>query len=569
MSNEYAPPSNLKANPGRDEKALLDRLDDLQKEGDRVKASWVREADLQRDLDLYRGKVKANGSDDLYFDCNFLGAFIDRMVAQLTDNRPIMRVDNKKSGMRKVASGLEKIVHAVWSESDVQREIFKMAHNAAITRSAGMYTGYDSVKDQPVVELLRCSQLTVDPSVLEAGLIDRAAEYVAIERILPIAELKQKYGARGSLVTPDVTISDNPKDHKKSFMSPITDYLGGKPSSRDAIPRARVWEWFVNDRQTGPDGVRLFPAYRRIVRTKDVVLWDGPNPLWDGMIPVDWFDWSVDPEHPWGHSEPARLRRLQLSFNQLMDGLVENQLLTNFITVTGDADAMTPEAWKALERIKSSLIVRKTNRNATLTVTPPPSFGTDKIMIAKQLFTYAQVLTGVMDVTLGDAPGSLQSGLAIEGLQEGANLMTRARASRLEDFVGRVGQKLLSRVMQFVPSDRVFHIFGPTAEAIDYAFNRSELFVNDDGSRLTSQEIRDTMRYMRFQVVPGSSAPGARIARARMMAELMKMGAASRKRVLQAADFPDPDEMIKEAAEDMKNNPAAQLMAKQGGGGGM
>ncbi|MBP6789393.1 MAG: hypothetical protein KA170_17515, partial [Candidatus Promineofilum sp.] len=517
------------------EQCLLKALDAIADEACRVKDHWVKDTDLTRDLDLYRGKLKGN-ADDRYFDCNFVGAFIDRMVAQLTDNRPIIRLENRKAGISKVARSVEKVIQCVWDESKVQRGLFKLANNAAVNRSAGLYTGFDTDLNTPNVELLRIGQVLIDPNVVESGQVD-SAEYVRIERVMTLSEIRAKFPGRGALVKSDVNVSTIGQEPKKR--TSMLDAFRQTTVSKDTIPRARVYEWFIQDRQTADDGTRLFPSYRRIICSDDVVLWDGPNPFWDGRIPVDWFDWMVDPEHIWGHSESARLRKMQLAFNQLIDGLVENQLLTNIISVVGDADALPPEQWKKLQNIKSSLLLQKKNRNSTLTVTPPAPFGQDKIQIARSIFTYAQLLTGVTDVTLGDAPGSLQSGLAIEGLQEGANLMTRARASRLEDLMARVGQKLIARVFQFVTSDRVFTMVGPTAEAVAYAMARAELFVDDAGQPMTPAAQREALRFMRFSVLPGSSAPGSRLARARMMAELVKLGAASRRDVLLAADFQD------------------------------
>lgn len=543
------------------EQCLLKALDDIADEACRVKDHWVKDTDLTRDLDLYRGKLKGN-ADDRYFDCNFVGAFIDRMVAQLTDNRPIIRLENRKAGISKVARSVEKVIQCVWDESKVQRGLFKLANNAAVNRSAGLYTGFDTDLNTPNVELLRIGQVLIDPNVVESGQVD-SAEYVRIERVMTLSEIRAKFPGRGALVKSDVNVSTIGQEPKKR--TSMLDAFRQTTVSKDTIPRARVYEWFIQDRQTADDGTRLFPSYRRIICSDDVVLWDGPNPFWDGRIPVDWFDWMVDPEHIWGHSESARLRKMQLAFNQLIDGLVENQLLTNIISVVGDADALPPEQWKKLQNIKSSLLLQKKNRNSTLTVTPPAPFGQDKIQIARSIFTYAQLLTGVTDVTLGDAPGSLQSGLAIEGLQEGANLMTRARASRLEDLMARVGQKLIARVFQFVTSDRVFTMVGPTAEAVAYAMARAELFVDDAGQPMTPAAQREALRFMRFSVLPGSSAPGSRLARARMMAELVKLGAASRRDVLLAADFQDPDEMLKRAQEDAGQNPVFQAMAKKEG----
>lgn len=543
------------ADQSEDEKVLLRKLSNLRDEAEEFKKRVLRSPDgcgAEDDLKLYRGEV---GPKDRFFDGNFVQAFIDRMVAQLTDNRPTLRVEHRKVGLKVMSKVLEKCIHAVWQESDLQRQAYKMCHNAAITRSSGVYTGYDPTLDDIYFEVLTQDQVLCDPIVNEAGLIDRG-EYVFIRRVKPVSELKMRFPGRGAQVKSDSALIQ-PSRGTRTVDSPVTDLVksGGVKVTTDAISRAEVWEGFIKDRQQDLSGKFLFPTYRHIIHTKEIILSDTPLAYWDGRIPIDWFDWAVDPEHPWGISAPSLMRRLQLSFNQVMDGTVENTLISNFIQVIGDHDAIDDKRWKDLQKIRSTLILRKTGQNKNITILPPPVYGSDKVMLAKTLFNFAQLLMGVTDVTMGESPGSLQSGLAIEGLQESANLMTRARASRLEDFFTRVGNKALARILQFMTSDRVFSFLGPTGEAFEYAVKRGEMFMNDDGKPLSDAERREVFKYMRFSVLPGSSAPGTRARRAEMMTKLNAIGAASRKMVLQAADFPDPDQMLKEAEDDFKNFP--------------
>lgn len=549
----------------KEESKLIDYCTSLRQEGEDFKKKYAPEDEDKDALSLYRGKYRPQGREQ-YFSCDFVQAFIDRMVAQLTDNRPILRIEHRKMGLKDTAKALEKVMYAVWQESDVQRQTYKMCHNAGIRRSAGFYIGYD--QQDPTIELLMKDQVVMDPQVVESALLHKA-EYLSIERIKPVEELKQKFPGRGALVKADDILYGNMKGGNL-MKSPVTTLLqmgSKKTTGKSIIPRAKVWEVFLVDRSQSPDGKALFPCGRRVIHTSDVVLWDGPNPYWDGQIPVDWFDWSVDPEHPWGISAPMQLKRLQLAFNEILDGTVTNQVLSNFITVTGTHDALTPDQWNNLKKITNSLILRTNALNKPVTITPPPQFGLDKMQIARQLFTYAQLLTGVTDVTLGDQPGSLQSGQAIEGLQEAANLMTRARASRLEDFYKRMGAKLTSRILQFWTSDRVFHMLGPTGAAIDYAVNRSELFIDPVTSLPVKPEVRkEALKDLRFAILPGSSAPGTRARRAEMMVRLHAMGAASRKMVLEAADYPDPDKMLEEAEADFAKFPPPGWVKKKGDG---
>ncbi len=553
---DYTPPIDTKlGDQSEDEKVLLKKLKSLRQEAMDHKKRVLKRVDGSTeddDIKLYRGEV---GPKDRFFDGNFVQAFIDRMVAQLTDNRPTLRVEHRKVGLKTMAKVLEKAIHAVWQESDLQRQSYKMCHNAAVKCSSGIYTGYDPTVDDIYFEVLRQDQVLCDPVVNEAGLIDRG-EYVFIRRVKPLSELKVRFPGRGALVKPDSSLVQANRG-AKVVDSPITDLVksDGVKTTSDAVARAEVWEGFIKDRQQSLDGKFLFPTYRHIIHTADLVLSDTPLMYWDGRIPIDWFDWAVDPEHPWGISAPSLMRHLQLSFNQVMDGTVENTLISNFIQVVGDYDALDDRRWKELQKIRSSIILRKQGQNKAINILPPPVYGADKVTLAKTLFNFAQLLMGVTDVTLGESPGSLQSGVAIEGLQESANLMTRARASRLEDFFSRVGNKAIARILQFMTSDRVFSFIGPTGEAFEYAVTRQEMFLGDDKKPLSEADRRDVFRYMRFSVLPGSSAPGTRARRAEMMMKLQAIGAASRKMVLQAADFPDPDQMLKEAEDDFQKFP--------------
>lgn len=547
----------------REEDKLIAYLKELKEESAESKKKHAPDADDKSSLELYRGNYQPKGRD-AYFSCDFIQAFIDRMVAQLTDNRPILRVEHRKVGLKETAKALEKVMHGVWQESDMQRQSYKMCHNAAVKRSAGIYVGYDG--QDPYLEMLTKDQVWMDPSVQEAALAHKA-EYVIIERCKPLDELKQRFPIRGTLVKED-DVKYGKDKAGQLVKSPVTALLGmgSKKLETSVIPRAYIYEAFVKDRQCNTKGEELFPYGRRIIYTKDVVLWDGPLPYWDGMIPVDWFDWSVDPDHPWGISAPMQMKRLQLAFNEVLDGTVSNVILSNFLSIIGDADALDVTQWGNLQKISNSLIMRKSAMNKTLEINAPPSFGNEQMSIARQLFTYAQLLMGVTDVTLGDQPGSLQSGQAIEGLQEAANLMTRARASRLEDFYARAGSKLMARILQFWPSDRVFHLLGPTGEAVEYAINRKELFLNEDNLPVTPEQRKEMFKYLRFAVLPGSSAPGTKARRAEMMVRLHMLGAASRKMVLEAADFQDPERMLKEAEEDFAKFPPAGFQRVKGEG---
>jgi len=205
--------------PTADEQELLHRLDDLYEEGEGVRDERRDPKDVESDLNLFRGDV---GPSKKYMAANFIEAFIDRMVAQLTDNRPIIRVEAYKAGLHPVARVMNKVVRTVWDDADMQRQAFKMAHLAASSASAGLYTGYDPARDEITLETLRLDQVVIDPKIREAARIGQAADYVFITRIVPLDELRVRFPGRGAAVEPDKRLSNLrvKKAGGKSVMSP-------------------------------------------------------------------------------------------------------------------------------------------------------------------------------------------------------------------------------------------------------------------------------------------------------------------------------------------------------------
>src|SRR5215831_2232640 len=113
------------------EQRLLRYLDDLEAEAQRAKKRWVKPEDTERDLKLYRGEFGPDTREP-YFECNFIQKFIDRELGMLTENRPIIRVEEGKAGLKQFCQSLERGVESCWEQQNMQRQTWKVMHNAAV-----------------------------------------------------------------------------------------------------------------------------------------------------------------------------------------------------------------------------------------------------------------------------------------------------------------------------------------------------------------------------------------------------------------------------------------------------
>ena len=545
------PPTQTDTPSGKsnDERKLLDYCHELWEEGRNSRESFRSPKDIELDRKTYRGglRPKGQGTGERVFSLNIVQAFVDRMVAQLTDNRPIMRVEAINAEMNGMANVVEKYASAVvWEESRAQRQLFRIGHTSAIESAAGAYTSYSNARNMIHVEMLYQDQISVHRGTREAAMVDEA-ESVGVQRNAALSWVRERFPFRGTSVKADVTADDVKSRHV--IDTPLDQMIGraGTKQPGDTIPMAAVKELYFIDRESRIKGKLAFPRYRRVVFTHDVILDDGVNPWFDGIPPVDIYDWAVDPESLWGMSATSMMRLAQIAFNEIMDGTIQNQITLNMVNLIMDSNSLDSRDMRNMQKMKNVNILSH-RRNAKVQFQPPPPFGRDQVAIAREIFSYLQAVMGVTDVTLGESPGSLQSGLAIEGLQESANLMTRARASRLEDFISRVGQKIVSRIIQFVDVETMKEFLGDNAETTQYGIQRAKYFMKD-GQPLTLEEKARAMRLLRFAIVPGSSAPGSKQARAQAMLglHLLPNPLVSGQDVLEAADFRNAKETISRA----------------------
>ena len=86
---------------------LLTRLDELEDEAQRAKERWVRPEMTEDELKLYRGEWKRDPGARVFFEANFIQAFVDRMTAQLTEVRPTLRIEHRKATLKLLADVLQ------------------------------------------------------------------------------------------------------------------------------------------------------------------------------------------------------------------------------------------------------------------------------------------------------------------------------------------------------------------------------------------------------------------------------------------------------------------------------
>ncbi|MFQ5757179.1 MAG: hypothetical protein ACE5H7_13965 [Acidiferrobacterales bacterium] len=542
----------------REEHALLSHLDNLHSEAKKVTDAVSTNWDSY--IDTYKGR-SWRGTRPPHFTANATEFVVNQKVALLTESKPDIQIIALKTGMTRTSEVIEQTIRALWDENHVQSELERLALNGAVLGNGFVETTWDSRANgglgNIIISSLDPRTVSFDPFVTDISRL-ADAQYIIIEKVMTLQEIRLRYPGRGQLVTAESNLGPPTRAHTgiKSPTSHISSvaHLPGKPQSTDAIPRATVKIYWLRDDQLDPaTGKPMFPNGRFIVRGGNIILADDQNPFWDGNFPIDGFNWDIDIEHAWGRGEVQRFTRIQNSIDRIGDSLVRNMLINNNTVLIGDNDALDPDQWKTLTNIEGLIIKKRAGREFTRQappVLPPEFFG-----IPRQLIDLISMLSGMREVVQGTRPGGITSGVAVEGLQQSALTLVRRVARNLETTMCGVGQKLISRIFQFFNSDRMLMRVGQNEDWQSYAFSRKELLqqvlINGDGSPVPTEDIglrlRSAFNDFRFLIRPGSSLAQSRIQRGIQAISLFQLGLIDDEEVMRVVEWPDRDAVLQRA----------------------
>jgi hypothetical protein len=459
------------------------------------------------------------------------------------------------------AAVLTKTCQAILSEQSLDARVESASDFAATYGFVGFHTAWEPDADfgqgNIVLETLDPRRIAIDHRVKDVTDLQKA-QYIRIDTPMPLSRIQAIWPGRGADIKADPTITNINQPGRAAnatWWGSVTKRPIWQASTTSGpYEWATVSEYWLVSPQKTATGELEFPALRRIVRCGQVVLDDGPNPYWDGLAPIDIWDWRVHHDTYMGRSDVHEVAKLQETINRVGNAITENIILSAAITVIADYNALKPEDWKKLDNRAARILKKFPGREVTF-VPPPP--------IPSQYLQFTSILTGLMETLLGVPPamqGRRQEGViassAVEGLMVAAETLIRATARRLEYTIERVGLKLLSRVIQFYSSDRVMLIGGPTQDWQEYTFRRQELLMPllkgvdpQTQEPLTETQKEETLREFftnfRFKVTPLSSMPQNRIQRGLMALQLFSAGLVDQEEVLKFVEWPDWENVMR------------------------
>lgn len=506
-----------------------------------------------------------------YFLANIVKNQVRRKVATLTESKPQIQIRARKPNLDKSSAILYNSAKSIFDRNHTDDTIYRVSQFGMTMGSAFIGIFWNKIDDDIELAFVDPRRVFLDPTVTAAPDLDKA-QYLRIDTVLPLHEIRTAFPGRGMLVKPNERVSTYSVGglrNRGNLLSALgmlpRPYRPGSRTKSGPIPRAEVKEYWIKDPQINLQGDFLFPNGRHIIRCDDVILIDEKNPYIDGGWPLEMFEWDVDYESPWGLDEVNDLRRLQESINRLGDAWIHNTLLSSNFRVIADLDALDQDQWEKLDNEAGLVIKKKPNRQ--LEYQPPLPAPVETPGHIQGLIALCDLLTGNSDAQSGKGGSTANASAAIEGLQMARQTLVRSVARRLESMLERVGQKLISRIFQYYTSDRILFQQGANREWITYTYERQKLLEDDQGMPRSPEEVAKMFRDFKFLISPLSSLAMTRVQRT--MAALQLRSATgfvpSVRRIMQESDFGDPDELIREGLEELSKLPAPPPPKGRGG----
>lgn len=557
--------------------ALIEKLNSYWEEGKRMRdiisKDWDNNPEMLKGDQLAKNRPAHKPPAVL----NKLRSVSERKIALMTDTKPRFEVTPGKSGTgySSVADILRDTANAWWDDQSIDQ---KFARGLYYPVNFGiMVTKLPWSKKEKEIKLKMVDprHFVFDPHIIDPSELYRA-EYVIEEEFPPLAEIKMMYPDR----TKDLKEYTKPKGLMSALAQARDRFMRGKggggafSKEREqltAVPRAWVRHFWIPDYSTTKKTVRIFEEGKEVtkdiyVRDKpggryiilagnDIVLQDEANPYWDGVHPYDVMDWYTDVDTAYGVAEISALKNPQILYNKIIEVLIENGMLMNNGAWIADYNAFDVDGWKQLTNIPGQIIKKRPGTEVRRDT--PAGVPTNLLQLAQYLENFIEKEPGIHELQ-GKKPGQVQSSLGIESLQMMAAAMIRIKARALESLLQRLGQKFISRVIQFYTSDRILWMVGPEGNFKDYQFVRKQFH-----EAYSAAALKDAHRDFRFRVQPGSSLSMTKTQKALIYSELFKMGALDDQAILEALEIPGWDKIL----ERTKIKIASGLMPLPGGKG--
>ncbi len=324
---------------------------------------------------------------------------------------------------------------------------------------------------------------------------------------------------------------------------------------------------------------KKFPKGRHIIilPKQNLLLLDDENPYeGDEFNPYDILKNRVVPRQFWGHGEVRHGIEVQKLFNKMVNDIA------NYINKTGQPWILNPSGSGIRPNQFTNQLGLILNYNGEQPPKRdfPPNLPSEYFEFVNFMEGFLEGIFGTNELTQGRKPTGITAAEAIEALQEAQQTRIRLKERNMETFLSSMGVKVTRRMMQFYKEPRVVRITGKEGWPSFFEFTLQDeqddagspiqapngdqrrtltktpfkQMVDPDG-REQRELVPDAEAVTQTQpsagifdikVISGTSAPFQKAKRESRAFKLFENNVISDKQLLDAIDWPNAEQAIKE-----------------------
>ncbi len=491
----------------------------------------------------------------------------------------------------------ESLLEVVWDSNLYGTGLSSMLAKDFLGRMKIVYQSADPFYSFPDPE---ARDINKDASTM--GYSSQAATFVYAEP-MDVRKIRKKYPDVAEYIKADVVdlLKAAKTDNQPiKFRSPVDNrvILEGSSQTLDSLQKEQALlvtvylspeyceedfeeiEQATKDPVTGEPGPpefvqkAMYPNGRKIVVCNGVLCENVDNGYDDAQFPFDRYANYTLPRELWGISEVEQLEGPQKTFNKLVSFVLD------VLTLMGNPVWLIPSS----AGIDTENLVNKPGLNVEFDGDRAPErlpgvqLQPYVMEIIDKMAQWFDTIGGSNDVTRGVAPTGITANSAISTLQESAQTRIRQKTRNLDLYLQGVGQKYVSRVLQFKTAPEIYRLtndagarqyFKMHVEPYQHADGGDAYRVHyqpftEDGQIDPSQySIYETRGKLDVKVSTGSSLPFAKDQLDNKLFALFDRQIIDGEEVLQRMEYPAYQQVLLRMEQKAQAAQQAQMMQQQ------
>jgi len=517
---------------------------------------------------------------------NFTFSIIQSVIPIMTDVRPKVQALPREPEDTIFADLLSQVITDIWDRLYFDQQVVECIFDALVFGTSISMVGWDAEANHGVGDIIWkvVDPMMCYPDPLATDINSPDSGFFGYIEEVDLGELRRKHPDKADRLTTEQIERNKFKNIDVEDVDKIDPDREGETEQRNAL-LYRLWlksdetEEYEEEVEGKVEtrSKKKYPNGRYIEMCNNTILEDGENPFKDGLFPFARLVDHMVAREFWGIGEVDFLKSAQMSINKSISWILDSLDSTGkpiwIVDVQSgvDTDNLTNTPGLVVEKNAGSEV----RREPGLPV-PPSIFNVFNLLKV----SFDQI-NGLGELSQGQAPSGVTSGAAIDSLQEAAQTRIRSKARNLESFLKQIGHLMVSRIMQFYKTPRMFRIVNDVSGVPEFF----EFYIGDEGVKL--QEIKpddqgqmipsgmqqipmstETKRkgFMDVKVSVGSALPFNKQMKTKQSFDLYDRQIIPAKEVLKNIDYPNWEAVAAEQEEKIAQQAEAAAAAEAQGG---